>query len=125
VLPKRHPMRARTVEFSKLLDYDFASLDSTAAITRAIAAAAAKANRSLRLRVQVWSFEAMCRMVQAGLGIGILPRTAAETFAGALELRLVPLTDAWAKRQHMLCVRDLEALPVHARRLVEHLTRAN
>jgi DNA-binding transcriptional LysR family regulator len=86
--------------------------------------AAASVNRPLRLRVQVWSFEAMCRMIQAGLGIGILPRKAAEVFSDTLQLRLVPLTDGWAQRQYLLCVREFKSLPAHARRLVEHFTSA-
>jgi DNA-binding transcriptional LysR family regulator len=124
VVPRRHPLRGRSVAFERLLDYDFACLDGSTSITRALAAAAERLNRPLRLRVQVWSFEAMCRMVQAGLGIGVLPRGSAATFAAALGLRLVPLTDPWAERQHLLCVRNADALPLHARRLLEHLRRA-
>lgn len=123
VLPRRHPLRARSVAFEQLLDYDFASLESSTSITHVLLAAAADVNRPLRLRVQVWSFEAMCRMVQAGLGIGVLPLKAARTYSTALGLRLIPLTDAWAKRQHLVCVRDLKELPLHVRRLVEHLVK--
>jgi DNA-binding transcriptional LysR family regulator len=121
VLPKTHPLRRRRVAFADLLDSDFACLDSNTSITRELVSAANAANRPLKLRVQVWSFEAMCRMVQAGFGIGVLPHSAAETFAKPFALRLVPLADAWAVREHLICVRQLASLPVHARRLVEHL----
>jgi DNA-binding transcriptional LysR family regulator len=121
VLPRRHPVRERKVAFERLLDYEFACLDSGTSITRALIAAADRVNRPLRLRVQVWSFEAMCRMVQAGFGIGVLPRGSAATFATSLGLRLVALDDAWAARRHLVCVRTLAGLPAHARRLVEHL----
>lgn len=122
VLPKAHPVCERETAFERLLDYDFASLDSSTSISRVLLAAAQAANRPLRLRVQVWSFEAMCGMVQAGLGIGILPDIAARTYARPLGLRIVSLTDAWAQREHVVCLRDLKGLPPHARRLVEHLT---
>lgn len=121
VLPRRHPLRKRAVAFEELLGEDFACLDSTTAITRTLLAAAERANRPLRIRVQVWSAEAMCRLVQAGLGIGVMPQGAAATFASPLGLRVVPLADPWARRQHLVCVRALDALPPHARRLVEHL----
>jgi len=124
VLPKGHPLKSRSVAFEQLLDHDFASLEGDASITRAMIGAAASVNRPLRLRVQVWSFEAMCRMIQAGLGIGILPRKAAEVFSDTLQLRLVPLTDGRAQRQYLLCVREFKSLPAHARRLVEHFTSA-
>lgn len=121
VLPRRHPLRKRVVAFEELLGEDFACLDSSTAITRTLLAAAERANRPLRIRVQVWSAEAMCRLVQAGLGIGVMPQGAAATFASSLGLRVVPLSDAWARRQHLVCVRALDTLPAHARRLVEHL----
>jgi DNA-binding transcriptional LysR family regulator len=121
VLPKTHSVRGRSIEFERLLDYDFATLESTSSICRVLLAAAAGANRPLRLRVQVWSFEAMCSMVQAGLGIGILPDAAAKTYARPLGLRVVSLADAWARREHLVCVRDRKGLPPHAQRLVEHL----
>ena len=60
-------------------------------------------------------------MVQAGLGIGVLPDIAAKTYANALGLRTIALTDSWAHREHVVCVRALKRLPAHARRLVEHL----
>lgn len=124
VLPRSHSLRRRSVAFADLLDCDFACLDSSTSITQSLKAAAAAAKRPLRLRVEVWSFEAMCRMVQAGFGIGVLPHSAAQTFARPLGLRLVPLSDAWAVREHLICVRQLAALAVHARRLVEHLRAA-
>jgi DNA-binding transcriptional LysR family regulator len=124
VLPRKHALRKRSVAFAELLDYDFACLDTSTAITRALIAAAERVNRPLRMRVQVWSFEAMCRLVQAGLGVGVMPEGAGASFATSLGLRFVPLTDSWALRQHFICVRDFDALPVHARRLVEHLRDA-
>lgn len=122
LLPKSHPVRVRSIAFERLLDYDFACLESSTSISQALIAAATAANRPLRLRVQVWSFEAMCGMVQAGLGIGILPNIAARTFGRPLGLRVVALSDAWARREHLICVRDLKGLPPHARWLVQHLT---
>ena len=43
----------------------------------------------MALRVQVRSFEAVCRAVEARLGIGILPANAANSFAHAMKLRVV------------------------------------
>jgi DNA-binding transcriptional LysR family regulator len=121
VVPKMHPIRARKIAFEKLLDYDFASLETSTSISRILIKAAADANRPLRLRIQVWSFEAMCSMIQAGFGIGVLPEIAAKTYTNSLGLRTISLTDPWARREHLICVRELKRLPAHARHLVEHL----
>jgi len=55
------------------------------------------------------------------LGIAVVPREAAETFARALALRLVPLTDAWAQRRFVICMRSRESLTAAARLLVDYL----
>jgi DNA-binding transcriptional LysR family regulator len=85
--------------------------------------AAAMAGETLRHRIQVSTFDAACRTVAAGLGIAVVPREAAETYARARDLRLVPLTDAWATRRFVVCMRSRETLTAAARLLVDHLHR--
>ncbi len=63
----------------------------------------------------------MCRMIDNGLGVGLIPHRAFELMHGVGRLRSVPLTDAWAQRTLSLVARDFEALPVTSRLLVEHL----
>src|SRR5438552_2744686 len=74
------------------------------------------------VRVQVKSFDVVARMVQAGLGIGVLPEAAAKAFGRAMGLRFVSLTDPWAARKMYVCVREYASLPASARQLVDDLT---
>jgi DNA-binding transcriptional LysR family regulator len=121
VVPKKHSLRGKQVAFAKLLNFDFVGLEGDTALSKLLAQRAAAEQKALRLRVQVKSFDVVARMIQAGLGIGVLPETAARSFAGAMGLRLVPLADDWAERRMLLCVRDYDALPYIARQLVDHL----
>jgi DNA-binding transcriptional LysR family regulator len=121
VVPARHVLRGARVAFAKLLDFDFVGLEGDTALSRLLAARASAEGRTLRLRVQVKSFDVVARMIQAGLGIGVLPETAGRTFARAMGLRLVRLADPWAERRMLLCVRDYAALTFIARQLVGHL----
>ena len=121
VVPRKHALRGKPIAFAKLLDFDFVGLEGDTALSKLLAARASAEQKSLRLRVQVKSFDVVARMIQAGLGIGVLPETAAKSFAGAMGLRLVPLADDWAERRMLLCVRDYDALPFIARQLVDHL----
>jgi DNA-binding transcriptional LysR family regulator len=123
VLPKKHPLRSRRAMFSSLLDYDFVALENATAITRLLIDQAAVARKPLRARIQVHSFAALCKMIEAGLGIGILPEGAARPFVAARQLRIVQLGDSWARRHMYICVRDYGALPAIARKLVDHLRR--
>jgi DNA-binding transcriptional LysR family regulator len=60
-------------------------------------------------------------MVERGVGIGIVPETAARRCRRTMAIGVVPLADAWALRHLTLCVRRLDALPAHAQKLVDHL----
>jgi DNA-binding transcriptional LysR family regulator len=93
----------------------------TADIGIVLSQKAAEAKRPLRLRVQVKSFEGVCRMVQAGLGVGILPQGAVKEMVKGMSLKLVPLSDRWADRKMYICVRDPKDLSQVAWQLVEHL----
>jgi len=79
-------------------------------------------HRPLRLRIQVRSFEAICRMIHTGMGIGVLPEQVVRNYLPALDVAMVPLTDVWARRELKLGVRNLESLSVTARQMLEHLT---
>ena len=121
VLPRRHPLRGKRFAFSRLLAYDIVGLESDTVISRLLAQAAAAEGKPLRLRMQLKGFDVVARMIQAGLGIGVLPEAVARNFARSMKLRLVPLTDAWAQRRMWICVKDYAGLPASARQLVDHL----
>jgi DNA-binding transcriptional LysR family regulator len=59
----------------------------------------------LRLRMQVRSFDAVCHLVASGLGIALLPKTAALPIVGAMKLRWRALADPWAQRRLLLATR--------------------
>jgi DNA-binding transcriptional LysR family regulator len=124
VVPKKLPLRSRSMLYSSLLDYDFVTLESATATTRMLIDKAAAANKPLRARIQVHSFAALCKMIEAGLGVGVMPEGAARPFVAAMELRLVRLSDAWTRRRMYVCVRDYDGLSTIARKLVDHLARS-
>jgi DNA-binding transcriptional LysR family regulator len=114
------PPKAR-VYFHEVLGEDFVGLDRSSALQRFLAGKAALSGRTLRLRVQVRSFDAVCRLVEAGVGIGVAPETTARRAAAVMRLAVIPLADDWALRELTLCVRDLAALKPTARRLADAL----
>ncbi|RDI22644.1 LysR family transcriptional regulator [Pseudacidovorax intermedius] len=110
-----------TVAFADLLDRDLVGLEGSSTLTRLITAQASAQSRPMALRVQVRSFEAVCRAVQAGLGVGILPLAAAGSFAHALQLKVLPLADDWAVRRMQLCTRAQPAAQTPLDTLLAHL----
>jgi DNA-binding transcriptional LysR family regulator len=104
-----------------VLDYDFVGLDRASALQRFLADKATRAGRSIRLRIQLRSFDSVCRLVERNVGVGIVPETTAHWAAKTMAIKAVELTDPWALRDLSICVRDYKALPPYARQLVDHM----
>jgi DNA-binding transcriptional LysR family regulator len=111
----------QSVGFAETLEYDYIALHEGSAIHSFLIHAAGELRVPLKMRIQVSSFEAVCRMIEANVGIGILPESAARRHAKSMSIRIVPLTDAWAARNLLICVQTLDALPVFARDLIDCL----
>src|ERR1700741_2424458 len=122
VVAKDHPFAKRTkVAFADVLEHDFIGLDRASALQRFLADKAARIGRPLRLRVQLRSFDAVCRLVECKVGIGIVPETTAGRGAKTMAIKPVTLSDPWAVRDLTICVKSRDELPVYGRQLVEHL----
>lgn len=79
--------------------------------------------RTLKLRIQLTSFDAMCRMVSGGVGIGVVPESAARRNLQAMKLAQIELTDEWKWRERRVLVREGDTLPGYAQDLIEMLCR--
>ena len=99
VLRKDDPLDGQAVQFADLIERDLVGLEAGSTLTRLLTSQAEVLMRPMALRVQVRSFEAVCRAVQAQLGIGILPLAAARSLAHAMQLKVLPLSDGWALRK--------------------------
>lgn len=120
--PPGHALAAEAgVAFAETLSHDCVGLTEGSALPAFLAEHGARSGRTPRYRVRLGNFDALCRMVAAGVGIGVVPISAAQRCARSMALAVVPLTDPWATRQLLLCLRRLEALPPYARQLVAHL----
>jgi DNA-binding transcriptional LysR family regulator len=106
VLPARHRLVGRgPVAFAEALAEDWITLGDGAALLVKQHEAAHAAGLPLKLRMQVRSFDAVCHLVASGLGIAMLPKTAALPILGAMKLRWRALSDPWAQRRMLLATR--------------------
>jgi DNA-binding transcriptional LysR family regulator len=120
IVPRDHPLAGRSsVSFADTLDFEFVGLHVGSSLNFQMVKAASDLGRSLKLRIQVTGYDAQCLMVEAGLGIGILPKDSLHTYS-ALALTAVGLDEPWAHRQLDICVRSYDALPVAAKLLFDH-----
>lgn len=125
VVPDGHPLVGRPpVRLMEALNYDFIGPHPDSSLLAVIMRASMETGSSIKLRIQVRSFDGMCRMIEENLGIGILPAMAIEHQIASGRIHAVPLDEPWATRRLFLCVRELASLPIIARQLVQHLTAA-
>lgn len=117
-----HPLaRRKAVRFSETLDSDYVGLHTASSINARFHSASRQAGKPLRMRIHVPGFDAVCRMVQAGMGVGVIPRAVYEALGKPLGLVAVTLTDEWAERELRVVVRDVTSLSPVARLLFDYL----
>jgi DNA-binding transcriptional LysR family regulator len=122
IVPRGHRFaKRRRIAFEEALREELVGMTYSSALQQYLGHQATLLGRQPKLRVRVNSFDAMGRMVEQGVGISILPESAAERCRKSMALGMLPLTDKWAYRQLVICCRRYADLPVHAQRLIDHL----
>ncbi|MEH3086728.1 MAG: LysR substrate-binding domain-containing protein [Xylophilus ampelinus] len=120
VTARRHRLAGRrSVAFAETLDEDAVGMVPGSTLQAFLARIVEALGGTQRLRIQLGSFDAMCRMIGSGVGVGVVPESAALRNRDAMGLALVELTDAWCVRERYLLVRDRAALPSYAQALVD------
>jgi DNA-binding transcriptional LysR family regulator len=123
--PLDHPLAKRKrIGFAEALPHVNVAVAPGGMMDRLLQREAARLGQPMIKRMQVSSMDAAARIVAAGLGPAILPREAVQMHAASQALSLVPLTDAWAHRQFVVCLRDDGSASAATRLLVEALRAA-
>ncbi|AQH01511.1 GntR family transcriptional regulator [Burkholderia sp. KK1] len=118
LVPNDHPLAVHeSVAFVDTLDFEYVGLNEGSSLLARLLAAAFSAERTLKVRIQVSSFDGICRMIEQGLGIGVLPEAAVRNEILAAGLRQVQLVDDWAERTLFIGTRSRDALSPEAARL--------
>jgi molybdate transport repressor ModE-like protein len=122
VCSKSHSIKNRkSISFEQCLDYDFVGLNRGSSLLELTSRQAERLSKQMRLRIQVRSYDAMCQMIAVNLGVGILPLQACAPQIKAMDLKVVRLEDAWAKRNLLLATKEHGRQSPASILLIEHL----
>ena len=122
IAPPAHPLAGRgATAFADVLEHPFVMLHAGSAIHTFTMNAAAALGRHLDVRIQVRSFGAVCRMVAAGVGLGMVPRSAVTGSRQDAMPTVIELAEAWAQRDLQVCLRQRAQLSGFAQALVDSL----
>jgi len=115
-----HPLaRCETVGFDQTLENDYVALPEACAMHSFLRQLAQRLRKPLRIRIHAGNFEAVCRMVETNIGIGVVPERAARRYALTMAIHICHLSDEWALRDLKICMRSANQLPVFAKTLVD------
>ena len=121
VMLNAHPLGGmKKLRFADAMQYPLIWVHSGGALDSLLRGQAARLSSDYTPQVVVSSFDIACRMIEAGLGIAIMPQSAATAYAGARKFSRRPLAEAWAARE--LRIYALRKSPRH--RAVEELIEA-
>lgn len=122
VVSDRHPWAGReAIPFHETLLSNHVCLQQTAALYQFLLHRARDQGRSLKGRIHVAGFDAMARLIGRGVGLGVMPESAARRLEQAQGLAVIRLDDAWADNPLHICVRAPEQLSPSARALLSAL----
>ncbi len=122
VVPRGHPLAGNArVGLAELLDYDLIGQERRSAVGLLLQRGSAALGRAPRIRIRVDGFDAVCSLVQQGLGAGLVTARCSAMLAEPLGLVAVPLGEAWAAREHRLGIRRRDDLSPVARLLIRDL----
>jgi DNA-binding transcriptional LysR family regulator len=120
LVPQGHALAGGgPIAVERALDHDLVALPRSASLTRKVMAAGEAVGRTPRIRMQVRSFDTMCRMVAHDLGLAVLPQAAASLYAEALGLEIVELQGLETDRRLLLTMRSRAGLAKPAAALAE------
>ena len=126
VTSQTHPLADKEfVRYVDVLDYPHIGLHEGSSMLSFVRELAQQQGKPLKVRTQVRSFEAMCRMAEAGVGVALVPESAALRHQQQMQLCVVPVQEAWAVRQRSVLVRKLDALSLAGRALIDDIRTAH
>jgi DNA-binding transcriptional LysR family regulator len=126
IVPVDHALTAASATtLAEALKYDFVGLLSGTPLAARVDYESSRLGRTPNFKIHVRGVETMCRMIAAGLGIGILPEAAARRYLEHMGLVSIAIEEAWAKRRLFIGYRDEATLRPAARLLVRHLGRSH
>lgn len=122
LLPAGHALAAaEQLAFADVARHPMVCVQTGGALDRQLRERAGAAGLALQISVAVHSYDGVARMVEAGMGLAILPQSAAKSHAGAPLFARRPLAEPWAPRALRLYALHKTPRPAAVSALIEAL----
>ncbi len=121
-VPADHPLaRQPELRFGAALDFDFVCMSRSSSNFLFLRDMAQRAGKSPNVRLHAHSFDAALSLVEAGVGVALVPRSVAAPALREARVAGVRLAENWARRELNLIVRADGRLPSFTAAFVQFL----
>ncbi|MCX9154412.1 MULTISPECIES: LysR substrate-binding domain-containing protein [Pseudomonas] len=121
MVPMGHPLcQHRVIAFSDSLSFRHIALHTDSPLYRMLDHAARSDSQTIQYDVHVKSFDAVCWMIQAHMGIAVIPRKAV-SYTDGPGLVSIGLSDSWASRRFHIITRPTPYQSAACRSLLQFL----
>src|SRR5690606_27471007 len=107
VTPKDHPLAGRqSIRLAETAGYPHIGLHEGTTLLRFLQEQVAENGNSLNMRIEVYSFGSTCRLVESGVGLAVMPDSAARRHQRTMTLAVIELNEPWRVRERSILLRD-------------------
>jgi DNA-binding transcriptional LysR family regulator len=125
VAPRSGPLAVPAkASFADVASLPYVGLNAESGLSRFLQDKAARLGMALHHRVRVKSFDAVVKLVAAGVGVAIVPQHSTIRLR-AREVRVCELADDWCTRRLLLCMRKGASTGAHVHALVTELMESS
>lgn len=120
-LPENHPLTERKegVGFEEALIYPQISFHPSSTLQKYLNDHKERLGIYSKNRISVAGFESACRLIEAGVGIGIVPESVIQRHQATMRICAIPLNHPSAIRERRIIVKELDAQTPTVRVLIE------
>ena len=122
VVPEYHPLVSKlTVKIKDFVKFEMVGLEKGSSLQAMIDKQVQKQNLKIKKKLETVSFEGIRGMVEAGLGISVLPTGAIKPYLKSSKLKIIKIDEEWAKRSIKIAIKNDDSIGKAGALLLNHL----
>ena len=122
VVPEYHPLVSKlTVKIKDFIEFEMVGLEKGSSLQAMIDKQVQKQNLKIKKKLETVSFEGIRGMVEAGLGIAVLPIGAIKPYLKSSKLKTINIDENWAERSIKIAIKNDDSIGKAGALLLNHL----
>ena len=122
VIPENHPLVSKsTVKIQDFIEFEMVGLEKGSSLQAMIDKQVQKQNLKIKKKLETVSFEGIRGMVEAGLGIAVLPVGAIKPYLKSSKLKTINIDEKWAERSIKIAIKNDDSVGKAGALLLNHL----